>query len=63
MGIPVLGELPLVTSVSTGGDRGIPVVIGSVGDLSGDSRPSHDVRGVMANIAKNVWGNFEAVKS
>ena len=59
MGIPILGKLPLVTSVSTCGDRGVPVIVGSFGDLNGEAKSSHDIRGVISDIAKNVWANLE----
>ncbi|KAG9098061.1 hypothetical protein FS749_004789 [Ceratobasidium sp. UAMH 11750] len=52
MGAPVLGELPLIPYVSSGGDKGLPAVLGSSGD---ESTNVAEVREVMRSIAESVW--------
>lgn len=59
MSIDVLGELPLVSAVSDGGDGGRPVMIaqqvqGAVGLESGKGGED-EVRQVMRNVGRQVW--------
>lgn len=49
MSTSVLGELPLVPSVSSGGDSGVPVV------LTPDGESSSEVQSVMKDIARKVY--------
>ncbi|KAF8318290.1 P-loop containing nucleoside triphosphate hydrolase protein [Cantharellus anzutake] len=60
-GIPVLGELPLVSSVSTGGDCGIPAIVGHVEDAEREES-SNEVKRVLSDIARSVWKNVGAAK-
>lgn len=48
LGLRVLGQLPLVTSVSDGGDAGRPVMVES-------SPESENVRDVMRIVGRSVW--------
>jgi ATP-binding protein involved in chromosome partitioning len=43
------GKIPLVTSVSDGGDAGRPIMVQSKQD-------GEEVRDVMRRVAENVWG-------
>lgn len=52
MGAPVLGQLPLVPYVSSGGDEGIPAVLGVT---KSESKDSLEVQIVMRSIADTVW--------
>lgn len=54
MSTAVLGELPLVPSVSTGGDAGVPVVLGSAHD-----GPESEVKDVMREVARKVYGSLK----
>jgi hypothetical protein len=49
MGASVLGELPLVSSVSASGDLGVPVVLAS------DSAESEAVKEEMSRISSHVY--------
>jgi len=48
LSLPVLGQLPLVTSVSDGGDAGIPVMVQS-------REEGNDVRDIMHRVGRTVW--------
>lgn len=48
LGLDVLGKVPLVTSVSDGGDAGRPV-------MTQASPEGEEVRGVMKAVAARVW--------
>ncbi|KAJ9110789.1 hypothetical protein QFC20_002830 [Naganishia adeliensis] len=52
MSLDVLGEIPLVPSVSSGGDRGVPVVAQS-------GKEGEEIRGVMASVAQHVWRTIQ----
>ncbi|KAK4685325.1 ATP-binding protein involved in chromosome partitioning, partial [Tremellales sp. Uapishka_1] len=49
LGLEVLGNLPLVTDVSDGGDAGRPVMVQS-------SREGEEVRETMREVGRRVWG-------
>ncbi|KAF8610168.1 P-loop containing nucleoside triphosphate hydrolase protein [Ceratobasidium sp. AG-I] len=53
MGAPVLGQLPLVPYVSSGGDEGTPAVLGA---NKSESQDSLEVQVVMRSVAEAVWG-------
>jgi len=56
LGVPVLGELPLVKSVSTGGDKGIPYALTATSQqLEADSSGGEVWRNVMEDAAGKVW--------
>lgn len=48
----LLGEIPIVPAISTGGDKGIPVMVqtGPEGD---------ETRQAMRDVARAVWKNLE----
>lgn len=46
------GEIPLVPSVSSGGDRGVPVVAQS-------GKDGEEIRRVMAGVAEHVWRTIQ----
>lgn len=48
LGIPILGRIPLVTSVSDGGDAGRPVMV-----QSGES--GNEVRESMNTVGGEIW--------
>lgn len=54
-GVPVLGQLPLVPYVSSGGDQGIPALLQSPGS---DRKDLLEVQAVMESIAQTVWGEL-----
>ncbi|KZT00335.1 P-loop containing nucleoside triphosphate hydrolase protein [Laetiporus sulphureus 93-53] len=56
LGTPILGELPLVPEVSTGGDHGVPLVLAGNSD-GGDG--ARKWREVMDDVAKKVWTSLE----
>jgi len=51
LGVPVLGELPLVRGVSASADEGWPYVLGAKGD---DGAGGADWRAAMKRIAERV---------
>jgi ATP-binding protein involved in chromosome partitioning len=51
---PVLGDLPIASGVSEGGDSGRPVVISGEGGESEET-----IRKVMKGVAEGVWGKLE----
>lgn len=53
MSTSVLGELPLIPSVSSGGDSGVPVVLAS------QNESSLEVQRVMKEIARKVYLDLE----
>lgn len=56
LGVPILGELPLVTSVSTGGDRGVPYALTAASEqLDNDGSGGAVWRSVMGDTARKVW--------
>ncbi|KAF9244273.1 P-loop containing nucleoside triphosphate hydrolase protein [Melanogaster broomeanus] len=56
LGVPVLGELPLVKGVSIGGDSGIPYVLTTSSQQTETDAAGGAVwRSVMENAAKRVW--------
>ncbi|KAG8755837.1 hypothetical protein FRC12_010758 [Ceratobasidium sp. 428] len=52
MGVPVLGQLPIVPYVSSGGDEGHPAILGSSGAKSPQVA---EVQGVIRSVAEAVW--------
>lgn len=48
MGLDVLGQLPLVTQVSDGGDAGRPVMVQT-------SQQGEEVRETMRSVARRCW--------
>jgi ATP-binding protein involved in chromosome partitioning len=44
----VTGEIPLVPSVSSGGDQGVPVVAQT-------GKDGEQIRTVMSSVAQHVW--------
>lgn len=46
--IPVLGKLPLVTSVSDGGDAGRPVMVQN-------EETGNEVRNTLKNVGQTIW--------
>jgi ATP-binding protein involved in chromosome partitioning len=44
----VTGEIPLVPSVSSGGDQGVPVVAQT-------GKDGEEIRTVMSSVAQHVW--------
>jgi ATP-binding protein involved in chromosome partitioning len=42
------GEIPLVPSVSSGGDRGVPIVAQT-------GKEGEEIRAVMDKVARHVW--------
>ncbi|KAG9311323.1 P-loop containing nucleoside triphosphate hydrolase protein [Chiua virens] len=56
LGVPTLGELPLVKGVSISGDKGIPYLLtASSLQLKADASGGVVWRGVMEEIASKVW--------
>lgn len=45
---PPAGEIPLVPSVSSGGDRGVPIVAQT-------GKDGEEIRAVMEKVARHVW--------
>ncbi|KAI5452332.1 hypothetical protein NCC49_000894 [Naganishia albida] len=52
MSLDVLGEIPLVPSVSSGGDQGVPVV-------AQNGKEGEEIRRVMERVAGNVWRTIQ----
>jgi ATP-binding protein involved in chromosome partitioning len=61
LGAPVLGELPLVSDVSTGGDAGVPYMLTSSGSapVTGESRGRKEWRDAMNVVAERVWRSID----
>jgi len=51
--VNILGELPLVPGVSTGGDRGVPYALTKADNNAGGGR--EEWLGVMEDVAASVW--------
>ncbi|KAH0828609.1 P-loop containing nucleoside triphosphate hydrolase protein [Lanmaoa asiatica] len=59
LGVPILGELPLVKGVSTGGDRGVPYSLtASSQQTEGDGSGGGVWKSVMEDIAGSVWDSI-----
>lgn len=56
LGVPILGELPLVKGVSTGGDRGVPYALtANSQQLEVDGSGGAVWRSMMEDAAGKVW--------
>ncbi|KAH8119413.1 P-loop containing nucleoside triphosphate hydrolase protein [Phellopilus nigrolimitatus] len=53
VGTPILGELPLVPEVSTGGDKGVPFMLNPPGDSH--NRAEEEWKKVMLDISNKLW--------
>lgn len=61
LGAPVLGELPLVSDVSTGGDAGAPYILTSATLLEDGNQGTHgrrEWRDAMDAVATRVWNSL-----
>ncbi|TFY82244.1 hypothetical protein EWM64_g1765 [Hericium alpestre] len=59
LGVPVLGELPLVSGVSTGGDAGLPYgLVSDTGLQKTDGAGGLKWKETMKGIADKIWGSF-----
>lgn len=63
LGVDVLAELPLVSDVSEGSDRGIPYMLTSSSSSPVDALGlgGREWREGMANVAEKVWTALENV--
>lgn len=52
MGVPILGQLPLVPHVSSGSDQGVPVLLKTP---KNDRQDLLEYQDVMKSIAQNIW--------
>lgn len=60
LNVPVLGELPLVKSVSRGGDGGVPYMLTASKEQADEDNAGGAVwRNVMQEMAENVWQALE----
>ncbi|THH06602.1 hypothetical protein EW145_g3973 [Phellinidium pouzarii] len=53
VGVPVMGELPLIPEVSKRGDKGVPFVLSSASTAQGKAEEEYN--NTMLNVASGVW--------
>ena len=67
VGVPILGELPLVPEVNKGGDTGVPFMLSSYsGNSTFEAKGKEDTldqagkewRDTMFNVAQQLWRNL-----
>ena len=65
VGVPILGELPLVPEVNKGGDVGVPYMLTSLSsNKAGNKGDDLDQAGkqwrdTMSNVAKRLWDTLQ----
>jgi ATP-binding protein involved in chromosome partitioning len=55
VGVPVLGELPLVQSVNAGGDAGVPFMLTA---STHSDRASKEWQSTMVDVASKLWDSL-----
>lgn len=59
LGVDVLGELPLVPGVSSGGDQGVPyALVGDTEKQAQDGVGGADWKATMESVAGKVWSSL-----
>ena len=65
VGVPILGELPLVPEVNKGGDAGVPYMLTSLPSIKAGNKgddldqAGKQWRDTMSNVAKRLWDTLQ----